>query len=175
MNAEDKRFQEIYEEYKNMILKIVYDKIGDYHMAQDICQETFARLYGYQNHINLDLVKGWLIVVASHLATDHRKKASSRREVPTDVSRDGDDDAPDEKAIRSLEQTEYRQLCSHVLRALREKNEDWYDVLILVEYLGVPRKVVAKKRGVSLSMIDYYLRKAKKWMKDNFQKEYDEL
>ena len=174
MNAEEK-FREIYEEYKNMILKIVYDRTGDYHIAQDICQETFARLYGYQNDINLDMVKGWLIVVASHLTSDYKKKASSRREVPTDISRDGDDCALEEEVARHLEQAEHRRLCGHVLKALREKNGDWYEVLMLVEYLGVPRKVVAKKRGVSLSMIDYYLRKAKKWMKDNFQKEYDEL
>ena len=174
MNAEEK-FREIYEEYKNMILKIVYDRTGDYHIAQDICQETFARLYGYQNDINLDMVKGWLIVVASHLTSDYKKKASSRREVPTDISRDGDDCALEEEMARHLERAEHRRLCGHVLKALREKNRDWYEVLMLVEYLGVPRKVVAKKRGVSLSMIDYYLRKAKKWMKDNFQKEYDEL
>ena len=174
MNAEEK-FREIYEEYKNMILKIVYDRTGDYHIAQDICQETFARLYGYQNDINLDMVKGWLIVVASHLTSDYKKKASSRREVPTDISRDGDDCALEEEVARHLERAEHRRLCGHVLKALREKNEDGYDVLMLVEYLGVPRKAVAKKRGVSLSMIDYYLRKAKKWMKDNFQKEYDEL
>ena len=174
MNAEEK-FREIYEEYKNMILKIVYDRTSDYHIAQDICQETFARLYGYQNDINLDMVKGWLIVVASHLTSDYKKKASSRREVPTDISRDGDDCALEEEVARHLERAEHRRLCGHVLKALREKNEDWYDVLMLVEYLGVPRKAVAKKRGVSLSMIDYYLRKAKKWMKDNFQKEYDEL
>ena len=174
MNAEEK-FREIYEEYKNMILKIVYDRTGDYHIAQDICQETFARLYGYQNDINLDMVKGWLIVVASHLTSDYKKKASSRREVPTDISRDGDYCALEEEVARHLERAEHRRLCGHVLKALREKNEDWYDVLMLVEYLGVPRKAVAKKRGVSLSMIDYYLRKAKKWMKDNFQKEYDEL
>ena len=174
MNAEEK-FREIYEEYKNMILKIVYDRTGDYHIAQDICQETFARLYGYQNDINLDMVKGWLIVVASHLTSDYKKKASSRREVPTDISRDGDDCALEEEVARHLERAEHRRLCGHVLKALREKNEDWYEVLMLVEYLGVPRKAVAKKRGVSLSMIDYYLRKAKKWMKDNFQKEYDEL
>ena len=161
MNAEEK-FREIYEEYKNMILKIVYDRTGDYHIAQDICQETFARLYGYQNDINLDMVKGWLIVVASHLTSDYKKKASSRREVPTDISRDGDDCALEEEVARHLERAEHRRLCGHVLKALREKNEDWYDVLMLVEYLGVPRKAVAKKRGVSLSMIDYYLHQAKK-------------
>ena len=124
MNAEEK-FREIYEEYKNMILKIVYDRTGDYHIAQDICQETFARLYGYQNDINLDMVKGWLIVVASHLTSDYKKKASSRREVPTDISRDGDDCALEEEVARHLERAEHRRLGGHVLEALREKSEDW--------------------------------------------------
>mgnify|MGYP005805266883 FL=1 len=74
-----------------------------------------------------------------------------------------------------LERVEYRGLCSNMLEALREKNEDWYEVLILAEYLGVPRKLIAKKRGVSLSTIDNYIRKGRSWMKENFQEEYREF
>ena len=74
-----------------------------------------------------------------------------------------------------LERAESRRLCSNVLKALREKNETWYEVLILAEYLGVPRKVIARERGVALSTIDSYLRKSKMWMKSNFQDEYEEL
>ena len=163
VNTEDK-FQEIYEEYKNLVLKSVYDMTGDFHLAQDICQETFLRLHGYQDNIIVSKVKGWLLVVSSHLVYDYMKKASSRREILID-----------DQASIYLEQAEQKQLCSSMLRALREKNEDWYEVLMLVEYLGVPRKVVARKRGVSLSTIDNYLRKSKKWMKANFQKEYEEF
>lgn len=73
------------------------------------------------------------------------------------------------------EHMENRQICSKVLSALREKNESWYEVLILAEYLGVPRKVIAKKRGISLSTVDSYLRKSIKWMKENFQEEYENM
>lgn len=58
VNTEDK-FQEIYEEYKNLVLKSVYDMTGDFHLAQDICQETFLRLHGYQDNIIVSKVKGW--------------------------------------------------------------------------------------------------------------------
>lgn len=174
VNTEDK-FQEIYEEYKNLVLKSVHDMTGDFHLAQDICQETFLRLHGYQDNIIVSKVKGWLLVVSSHLVYDYMKKASSRREILTDGSRDSDTGVIDDQASIYLEQAEQKQLCSSMLRALREKNEDWYEVLMLVEYLGVPRKVVARKRGVSLSTIDNYLRKSKKWMKANFQKEYEEF
>ena len=37
VNTEEK-FQEIYEKYKNLIVKVAYDITKDYHLAQDICQ-----------------------------------------------------------------------------------------------------------------------------------------
>ena len=175
MKTTEDKFEEIYEKYKNMVLKIAYRMTRDYHLAQDICQETFMRLYGYQDYIICEKLKSWLIVVASNLVYDHWKKSSSRREVLADDSWKTEKEVEDPASNRALELVEYRRLCSSVLKALWEKNEDWYEVLILVEYLGVPRKTVAKQRGVSLSTIDSYLRKSKKWMKENFQEEYEEL
>ena len=174
MNTEDK-FQEIYEKYKNLVMKLAYDMTKDYYLAQDICQETFLRLYGYQDDIIMSRVKGWLLVVASNLVHDYWKKSSSRKEVLSDGTYDRESSLAEYSAGFELERVEYRRLCSNVLKALREKNEGWYEVLILAEYLGVPRKVIAKRRGVSLSTIDNYLRKSKTWMKINFQEEYEEL
>lgn len=50
VNTEEK-FQEIYDKYKNLVLKVAFDMTKDYYLAQDICQETFMRLYGYQDNI----------------------------------------------------------------------------------------------------------------------------
>ena len=44
-----------------------------------------------------------------------------------------------------------------------------------MEYLDVPRKVIAKQRGIALSTVDSYLKKSMKWLKEHYQKEYDEL
>ena len=68
-----------------------------------------------------------------------------------------------------------RDLQTRMLEALREKNSNWYEVLILVEYLEVPRKVVAKQRGIALSTVDLQLNSAKKWLIKNFGKEFEEL
>ena len=174
MNTEEK-FLEIYEKYKNLVLKVVFDMTRDYHLSQDICQETFMRLYGYEDDIIMDRVKNWLVVVASNLVYDHWKKSSSRKEILSEDIQ-GDGARMMEPAVcAELERAESRRLCSNVLKALREKNETWYEVLILAEYLGVPRKVIARERGVALSTIDSYLRISKMWMKSNFHDEYEEL
>ena len=39
------------------------------------------------------------------------------------------------------------------------KNVNWYEVFMLAEYLEVPRKVIAKQRGISLSTVDLHLRR----------------
>lgn len=174
MNTEEK-FLEIYEQNKNLVLKVAFDMTKDFYLAQDICQETFMKLYGYQNDIIMDRVKSWLVVVASHLVYDHWKKSSSRKEILSDEIQERSGEITEHVISLELERAEYRRLCSSVLKALREKNETWYEVLILAEYLGVPRKVIARERGVALSTIDSYLRKSKKWMKMNFQNEYEEL
>ena len=174
VNTEEK-FQEIYDKYKNLVLKIAFDMTKDYYLAQDICQETFIRLYGYQDNIIVERVKSWLVVVASNLVYDHWKKSSSRREVLIDGLWENETEPIEPSSSVELERVEYRGLCSNMLEALREKNEDWYEVLILAEYLGVPRKLIAKKRGVSLSTIDNYIRKGRSWMKENFQEEYREF
>lgn len=174
MNTEEK-FLEIYGRYRNLVLKVVFDMTKDYHLSQDICQETFMRLYGYEDDIIMDRVKHWLVVVASNLVYDHWKKSSSRKEILSENLQGESGGMEEPAACAELERAEYRRLCGNVLKALREKSEVWYEVLILAEYLGVPRKVIARERGVSLSTIDSYLRKSKKWMKSNFQEEYEEL
>ena len=42
----NREFNEIYEEYKNLVLKAAYIYSGDnYHAAEDITQDTFLKLY----------------------------------------------------------------------------------------------------------------------------------
>ena len=120
-------------------------------------------------------MKRGLVLVASNLVYDHWKKSSSRREVLIDGLWENETEPIEPSSSVELERVEYRGLCSNMLEALREKNEDWYEALILAEYLGVPRKLIAKKRGVSLSTIDNYIRKGRSWMKENFQEEYREF
>ena len=59
--------------------------------------------------------------------------------------------------------------CLHILRAVREKNEDWYEMLILFDYFGMSKKEIAERTGFPVSTVDTYLRRCKKWLKARFQ------
>lgn len=45
MLTENREFNEIYEQYKNLILKAAYTYSGSYSEAEDITQDTFLKLY----------------------------------------------------------------------------------------------------------------------------------
>ena len=51
MGSSEEKFRELHEKYKNLILRQVYDMTKDYYLAQDICQETFLKLYSYRDRI----------------------------------------------------------------------------------------------------------------------------
>ena len=171
----EEKFQEIYDKYKNLIMKMAFEKLKDFHLAQDICQETFIKLYGYQDTLDEDRVKSWLLVVAANLIRDHYKKSGTRREFLDEDGLVMDLNQPDNSMEEYLRLLGVREFEIRILESLREKNTDWYEVLLLVEYLQVPRKLIAKQRGIALSTVDAHLYKAKKWLVSQYQEEYENL
>ena len=177
MDYERENFKEIYLKYHKLIKKIAYDHIHDYNVAQDICQETFIRLYDFEGYMPEEKIKSWLIVVAANIAKDMLKKGGKYREVVglpeseelvrmMPVSNEVDD---------YLKRMGERELFETALSRLREKNPVWYDLVVLVKCMNVPRKKVAEEYGIALTTVDGYLKRAKNWLVANFGDEYRDL
>ena len=58
MLTENHDFNEIYERYKNLVLKVAYLYSNNYEVAEDITQETFLRLYKNTVRKETDKCKG---------------------------------------------------------------------------------------------------------------------
>lgn len=173
VNTED-NVEEFYEKYNKLIYKVAYDMTKDYHLAEDICQETFAKLCGYPGCINEKRAKSWLIVVAANLIRDHYRKGGKYKEV-LDSGELADLSVQGNGVDVYLKELGIKDLQNRMLEGLRKKNPAWYEVLILVEYLEIPRKAVAKKYGIALSTVDSYLKKSKRWLSSHYKEEYEEL
>lgn len=179
---EEREFRKVYMEYHKVIRKVAYVHVGDYHLAQDICQEAFLRLHLYFDSMPKEKIKAWLIVVAVNLARDIRRKGGQYTEIVGLPEREEADDRGAEGKERAdnnveefLERSDARSLCLKALESLREKNEMWYEVLVLVECVGVPRKKIAEAHGLTLTTIDGHLKRAKKWLKANYGDLYHDL
>lgn len=159
-----------------MVRGLVFRSTQDYALAEDICQETFLRLYRYRDCIEEQRVKPWLLVVARNLLRDHFRKGGQYREILEDKEEQFRDTPRSENSMDVyLDQLGKKEFRARVLESLREKNPDWYEVFILAEYLGVSRKLIACRMGIARSTVDAYIKKSRNWMKQRFEKEYEQL
>ena len=68
-------FQSIYENNFTRIYRFIYRFLGDRHLAEDLTQETFLKLYGQLNsEQGLSNPRPWLYRVASNLCKNHLKR-----------------------------------------------------------------------------------------------------
>ena len=54
---------------------------SDYYLAQDICQETFLKLYGYMGRLDERGVKRWLYVVSYNKTCDWIRRSKKYHEL----------------------------------------------------------------------------------------------
>lgn len=176
MANEAEEFKAIYLRYQRMIHKVAYDYVQDFYTAQDICQETFLRLHYYFDSMEKEKIYSWLSVVAANLAKDVLKKGGKYTQVVglPEVEEPGSSEADDE-IERHLRRIVARDLFVSAMTHLREKNPVWYDMVLLVKCMKVPRKEVAKEYGIAVTTVDGYLKRAENWLVAHFGEEYRNL
>ena len=74
MRQEDHRLGELFQKYKDVTIRSAYQVLGDYHEAEDICQEAFLRLKLHLDRVEEGSEKAWLMVVARNLSRDRLRK-----------------------------------------------------------------------------------------------------
>lgn len=176
--TENCEFDEIYEEYKNLVLKAAYTYSGNYDVAQDITQNTFLQLYIYYNVMNHSNIKSWLYTTAKNYALNYKKRAY-REILEQDMTKDGFAseamDSAEEIFLEEEKEHHRSSLHERIFEALVEKNSRWYEAISLVYYLEIPQAKVAEEMGIRIEVLHSLLHRAKSWIKKNFGIEYDEM
>jgi RNA polymerase sigma-70 factor (ECF subfamily) len=113
--------------------------------AEDVCQEVFVvvhrRLGDFQGRSN---VRTWIYGIAVRTASDYRRRASNRREVPTEAP-------PDELSRDDPHDTlSQRQRRATLDRLLDELDEDKRAVFVLYEIEELPMSEIAVAVGCPL-------------------------
>ena len=99
----NREFNEIYEKYKNLVLKAAYSYSGNnYDAAEDITQDTFLKLYIRFDDLKGGNVSAWLFTTAKHAALNYKEKHS--HEI---LSMDGEE--PPEEPHRDSTEEEYSE------------------------------------------------------------------
>lgn len=184
MITEKRNFNEIYEKYKNLVLKIAYMYSEDYIVAEDIMQDTFLRLYKEIDEKPHSNVKAWLCTTAKYLAINYKKQAVRKaiREIPEAEIRcmEGTNEefgreSLEEEYFAELRTKESVRLHERIFDHLLEKNPKWYEAMMLVCVREYSQVDAAKKMNMSEDAFYVMLHRARKWIRKTYGIEYEEL
>ena len=169
LSGDDTAFSILLQRHQKSVHALVWRKIGDFHTAEDITQDTFLQAYKKLSTLkNHNQFAGWLYVIADRLCIDW-----SRKRRFTTQSLEGTSVEEIERAShahhvseeRETERTEHRhELVKKLLAKLPESER----TVVTLFYLGeMTTKEIGKFLGVSVGTIKSRLRRGRKRLQED--------
>ena len=138
-------FRKLYETVFPILFRVAYRIVGTEDAAEDLCQESFFRLYEKEMVFpNPDEAKYWLIRVVKNAALNYAKRKLREKKAYQKVFKE--DARVEETGEDKLVKKETR---GEVLRALEKLPENLKTVLILKEYGELNYKEIGQVVGIS--------------------------
>jgi RNA polymerase sigma factor (sigma-70 family) len=156
-------FGSIYEKYHEVILKHIAYLTGSMHVAEDISQEVFIRLYNSPpSHTN---IIAWLCKVANNLSYNYtRDEKSKKRKNPVIAEDEADKVISIEDRV--LKNSEIR-LTKKVLNSLPARDR----MCLLLKFSGYKYDEIAEVIGIEKSSVGTILARAQAKFKEKYLKE----
>ncbi len=170
--------EELLARYRNRLMAFIYSVVRDYHLAEDIFQETFLRVYrearGFRSGASF---KTWLYTIAVNLCRDALRKAKRRPEVsletelaPGEAGRPrrmadliaGPDPGPREQAGG-------REMEAILERELSGLSAEHREVIILSRLNGLKYREIAEVLGIPSGTVRSRLHYALEQLRRNFR------
>jgi RNA polymerase sigma-70 factor (ECF subfamily) len=157
-------FSALYEEFQREVWSAAYARWLDPHLAMDITQEAFLRLWRqWESGESIDNPRAWLLRVARNLGEDYRKSAFFRAGTQAPHSMNG-------IATRSplpLDLLAQDELFAEVRSVLRELSESDRYLLTLKYAWDFETWKIAELLGISESAVYMRLSRARKRLADH--------
>ena len=171
LSGDDSAFNTLVEKYEKSVHALAWRKIGDFHYAQEITQDTFLRAYQKLSTLrDPSQFLRWLYVIANRLCLNwlrknkkHKKQLQSLEDTPmAEVAKSTYAGYVSEQ--RETEATEQRL---EIVEKLLEKLPEGERTVVTLHYLGeMTTTEIGKFLGVSVEAIRTRLHRARKRLQE---------
>ena len=171
LSGDDSAFDILVEKYQKSVHALAWRKIGDFHYAEEITQDTFLR--AYQNLSTLrdpSQFLRWLYVIASRLCLNwlrkqkkHEKQLQSLEDTPmAEVAK-----SDYARCVLEQRETEATERRLEIVEKLLEKLPEGERTVMTLHYLGeMTTTEIGKFLGVSVEAIRTRLHRARKRLQE---------
>ncbi len=171
LDGEEEAFGTLVQKYQKQIHALAWRKVGDYHIAEEITQDTFLQVYQKLSDLrNPKQFDGWLYVIAVRQCWNYlrrnKTKTQSIEDTPVDEI---------EHTFFSQHEAEQRDIDARmgyreIVKKLLEKLPESERTVVTLYYLGeMTVKDIGKFLGVSVNTIKSRLRRARNRLKSEEQ------
>ncbi len=164
LGGDDTAFSTLVEKYQKGIHALVWRKIGDFHYAEEITQDTFLNAYK-----NLSTLKepsqfaGWLYVIANRLCINWNQRNKSKLQSLASTPMEEIEHSSYNRYVLEQREAEATERRHRLVRNLLEKLPESERTVITLYYLGgMKSKEIGKFLGVSVHTVTSRLHRARK-------------
>jgi RNA polymerase sigma-70 factor (ECF subfamily) len=157
-------FELLVSRHQDAVMNFIYHTIGDYHRAEDLCQETFIRVFrNARNYRSKDKFKSWLFKIAANLC---RNELRYRRRHPSDsleriLETEGGCDIFVDSSPMPDELYERKERAMLVRRAIENLPENQRLAIVMREYESLRYDEIAYALGCSVSAVKSIIHRAR--------------
>lgn len=164
LEGDDTAFNTLVEKYQKGIHALVWRKIGDFHYAEELTQDTFLSAYK-----NLSTLKepsqfaGWLYVIANRLCLNWIQRTKSKIQSLASTPMEEIEHSSYNHHILAQREADATERRHDLVKTLLEKLPESERTVITLYYLGgMKSKEIGKFLGVSVHTVTSRLQRARK-------------
>ena len=168
LSGNDAAFTTLVGKYQKSVHALAWRKVGDFHFAEEITQDTFLQAYKKLATLrNPNQFAGWLYVIANNLCKrwNQKKKLSTQSLEGTPVVEI--ENASYKRYVSGQRETDNTERRHEIVKKLLQRLPESERTVVTLHYLGeMTAKEIGKFLGVSVNTINSRLRRAKKRLQE---------
>ncbi len=163
LSGDDEAFSTLVQKYQKSVHALAWRKIGDFHYAEEITQDTFLQAYEKLPTLkNRNQFAGWLYVITNNLCTDWLRKKKPAMQPLGDASVKAIDKLTYERYMLEQREKEATERRHEIVKHLLEKLPESERTVVTLYYLGeMTTREISKFLGVSVHTITSRLQRAR--------------
>ena len=177
LSGDDEAFSTLVQKYQKSVHALAWRKIGDFHYAEEITQDTFLQAYEKLPTLkNRNQFAGWLYVITNNLCTDWLRRKRPAMQSLGDASMRAIDKLTYERYILEQRETEATERRHEIVKQLLEKLPESERTVVTLYYLGeMTTKEIGKFLGVSVHTITSRLQRARERLQGSDERLINEM
>ena len=162
--GDDTAFSALVEKYQKGIHALVWRKIDDFHIAEELTQDTFLNAYKKLSTLkDPSQFAGWLYVIANRLCINWNQRNKSKMQSLASTPLEEIEHSSYNHHVLAQREVEATERRHHLVKTLLEKLPESERTVITLYYLGgMKSKDIGKFLGVSVHTVTSRLQRARK-------------